>query len=68
MSDRGFTLIETSLAIGVLALVLTGGLFLTYRSLSDSREQDTVDKLATLKRAMVGDPRIVTKESRTDFG
>ena len=68
MSDRGFTLIETSVAIGVLALVLTGGLFITFRNLSDSREQDTVDKLALLKRAMVGDPRIVTKESRTDFG
>src|SRR5207244_8580605 len=35
---------------------------------ADSREQETIEKLKQLKRAIVGDPRIVTKESRTDFG
>src|SRR5438445_239636 len=65
---RGFTLIEATAALGIMALVLTGGTVLTFRNLTDSREQETLDKLTLLKRAIVGDPRIVTKESRTDFG
>src|SRR5438876_11266950 len=68
MSSRGFTLIETTLSLGILALVLTGGILLMFRNLSDNRAQDTLDKLIQFKRAIVGDPRIVTKESRTDFG
>src|SRR5437016_6303824 len=65
---RGFTLIEATAALGIMALVLTGGTVLTFRNLTDYREQETLDKLTLLKRAIVGDPRIVTKESRTDFG
>lgn len=68
MSNRGFTLIEATVAIGVLGLVLTGGILLTFRNLADTRERETIDKMTVFKRAMIGDPRIVTKESRTDFG
>ena len=68
MSNRGFTLIETTVAMGIMGLVLTGGILLIFRNISDNREQETIDKLTQFKRAIVGDPRIVTKESRTDFG
>jgi hypothetical protein len=66
--SRGFTLVEATLSLGIIGLVLTGGILLTFRNVSDTRAQDTLDKLTQIKRAIVGDPRIVTKESRTDFG
>src|SRR3989442_13707192 len=68
MFNRGFTLIEVSIAMGVIALVLTGGMLLLFRDLTDSREQETIEKLKVLKRAIVGDPGIETKETRTDLG
>jgi prepilin-type N-terminal cleavage/methylation domain-containing protein len=68
MSTRGFTLIEAAVAMAVGGLILSGAVLLTFSNLNDSREEETIEKLMQLKRAMVGDPRIVTKESRTDFG
>src|SRR5712691_7454535 len=68
MSRRGFTLIEATLAMGIIGIILTGGIVVIFRNVSDTRAQDTLDKLTQFKRAIVGDPRIVTKESRTDFG
>lgn len=68
MSRRGFTLIELSLSIALMALVLSGAIFLVSLELDSARQSDTIAKVLTLKRAIIGDPRIVTKESRTDFG
>jgi len=68
MSARGFSLLETTIALGVIGLVLTGGILLAFIDLNDTRDEETIDKLLQLKRAIVGDPRIVTKEARTDFG
>ena len=54
--------------MSIIGLVLTGGVLVVFRNISDTRGQDTLNKLTQFKRAIVGDPRIVTKESRTDFG
>jgi prepilin-type N-terminal cleavage/methylation domain-containing protein len=68
MSKRGFTLIELAASLGILSLLVTGTIYLISLELDTARQSETIAKVTMLKRAMVGDPRIVTKESRTDFG
>jgi prepilin-type N-terminal cleavage/methylation domain-containing protein len=68
MSHRGFTLLETTIAVAVIGLVLGGATLFIFRNIGDTRETETLEKLIELKRALIGDPRIVTNESRTDFG
>lgn len=68
MLSRGFTLIELSVSIGIISLIVTGAVFLVSLEVDTSRQSATIAKVLMLKRAIVGDPRIVTKESRTDFG
>lgn len=68
MSNRGFTLLELSVSIGIISLLVSGTVFLVSLEVDTARQSETIGKLLTLKRAIVGDPRIVTKESRTDFG
>lgn len=68
MKRRGFTLLELSVSIGIVSLIVTGTVLAIALEVDSSRQADTMEKIMLLKRAIVGDPRIVTKESRTDFG
>ena len=68
MSKRGFTLIELSISLGIISLLVTGTFFVTSFGMDSARQTETIENLTTLKRAIVGDPKIVSKESRTDFG
>jgi prepilin-type N-terminal cleavage/methylation domain-containing protein len=68
MSNRGFTLIELSLSLGILSVLATGAFLLISLEVDSSRQSETMAKVLMFKRAIVGDSRIVSKESRTDFG
>ncbi len=68
MSNRGFTLLELSVSMGIVSVLISGAVFLVSLEVDSARQSDTIAKVLLLKRAIVGDPRIVTKESRTDFG
>ncbi len=68
MNGRGFTLVELSVSLGVLGLILSGVVALVSFEMDSSRQSETAAKLKMFKRAIIGDSRIVTKESRTDFG
>jgi prepilin-type N-terminal cleavage/methylation domain-containing protein len=68
MSNRGFTLIELSVSLGILSVLATGAFLLISLEVDSSRQSETMAKLLMLKRSIIGDARIVTKESRTDFG
>src|SRR3972149_3116849 len=68
MNRRGFTLLELSVSLGILGLIVSGAVLLIASEADSTRQSETVETLKTLKRAMIGDSRVVTKESRTDFG
>ncbi len=68
MDRRGFTLLELSVSLGILSLLVGGTVLVVSMELDASRQAETAKKVMAFKRAIVGDPRIVTKESRTDFG
>lgn len=67
-AKSGFTLIET---IAVLAIIAALGATITplvFQFMSNKRERDTIAELKEFKRGIIGNPEIVTKEVRTDFG
>ncbi len=65
---RGFTLLEAVVSLGVITIVAAGAASVLSQPLEADREDETIQKLVSLRNAIVGDSRIVTKESRTDFG
>ena len=66
--SRGFTLLEAAVTLGIFALIFTGVVSLLTQPLEFDRENETVDTLKALKRAIIGDPDVVSAEVRTDFG
>ena len=66
--SRGFTLLEAAVTLGIFALIFTGAVSLLTQPLEFDRENETVDILKALKRAVIGDPDVVSEEVRTDFG
>lgn len=68
IADRGFTLLELSVSLGILSLMVTGTIYLISLELDTSRQSETIAKVTMFKRAVIGDSQLVTKESRTDFG
>ena len=65
---NGFTLLETTIALGVSALLVFGAMSVLSQPAENQRVSETVQRLNQLKKAILGDPRVVTKEARTDFG
>lgn len=68
MQPQGFTLLETTIALGVMAVLALGTVSVLSQPAENQRVNETVERLNQLKKAILGDPRIVTKEARTDFG
>ncbi len=46
----------------------SGAFSLFTQPFAAERENETLEKLVALKQAIIGDPRIITGEARTDFG
>ena len=66
--NRGASLIEVAITVGILSLLVSAVFSLLSQPFAADNREETVGKLTALKRAIVGDPRIVTREARTDFG
>ena len=66
--NRGFTLIEIVVVLAILAAM--GGAItpLVVRIIDNKREKATIEALKEFKSAIIGDPKIVSKEIRTYFG
>ena len=66
--QRGVSLMEVAVTVAILSLLISGALSLFSQPFASAREDESIAKLVALKRAIIGDPRIVTREARTDFG
>lgn len=64
----GFTLIELVLVITIIAIVLTVGSRYTRYAVDAKKFNATIEKLTTIKRAIVGDERLVVLGNRADMG
>src|SRR3990167_6664323 len=64
----GFTLLETIVVLAIIGILGAAITPLILTSLHSRREGGTVAELKELKKGIVGDPEIVTKEVRTHFG
>jgi type II secretory pathway pseudopilin PulG len=64
----GFTLLELAISITVIVLLVTGTVVLASIAADTSRQSETIAKMTIMKRAILGDARVVSKEARTDFG
>src|SRR3989338_199181 len=64
----GFTLLETIVVLAIMGVLGATIIPFVLTSLNSGRESSTVAELKELKKGIMGDPEIVTKEVRTHFG
>jgi len=67
-SNKGFTLIEVVVVLAIVAIMGSAITPLVVRVINNKREKATIEALKEFKRAIIGDPAIVSKEVRTYFG
>lgn len=67
-NDNGFTLIEIIVCLAIFAALAGIIAPLWSQRVTVQREEETLDKLAMIKTAIVGDPQIVADGTRGSFG
>jgi prepilin-type N-terminal cleavage/methylation domain-containing protein len=67
-SQRGFTLIEILMTIAILAVVTVMSLIPINNSIDEGRFQETVQKMQTIRIAILGDLSLTENGTRTNFG
>lgn len=65
---EGFTLIEIIVCIAVFGILLGTMIPLSIQITAKQREQQSLDELAELKAAIVGDPHVIADGTRLSFG
>ena len=68
LKSRGVSLLEVAVTVAILSLITSGAFSLFSQPFAAANENETLEKLVALKQAIIGDPRIITGEARTDFG
>jgi prepilin-type N-terminal cleavage/methylation domain-containing protein len=68
MKNKGFTFIEILITLFIFSVLAAIAAPILYRQVAASREENALSRLETLKKAIVGDPSLVSKGERTDFG
>lgn len=68
MRNRGFTFIEVIVAMTIVSIMAGILVPITYRILETQEESLTLERMASLKKAMVGDPDLYQQGIRTDYG
>jgi prepilin-type N-terminal cleavage/methylation domain-containing protein len=66
--QSGFTLIELVLVITIISIVVAVGSRYTRYAVDAKKFKATIEKLTTIKRALVGDERLVVLGNRADMG
>lgn len=67
-SRQGFTLIEIIVVVGIIATMVGIMIPFIYRIWESNEIELTRERMLDLKRAMVGDPRLIQNGVRTHFG
>jgi len=68
MKNHGFTLIEVMVVIAILSILAGMMIPFVYRLWESNDIETTREKMMELKRAMVGDPRLIQNGIRTHYG
>lgn len=66
--NKGFTLIEVIVVMAIVSILAGIMIPFVYRVWESSDIENTREKLLDLKRAMVGDPRLIQNGMRTHYG
>lgn len=67
-SERGFTLIEIVMVIGLMAIISVAGISVLTGSIDENRYDATVEKIKLVRAALVGDPNMSLGGARSSFG
>ena len=54
---RGVSLLEVAVTVAILSLLASGAFSLFTQPFAAERENETLEKLVALKKAIIGDPR-----------
>ncbi len=68
LKSRGVSLLEVAVTVAILSLITSGAFSLLTQPFAAENEEETRGKLLAFKRAITGESRMITGQSRTDFG
>ncbi len=67
-SQKGFALVSVVIILSLMGIAASVATHFMHRLTTVRRELATVEELKSLKEAMIGNPRRLTKEGRNNFG
>lgn len=67
-TNKGFTVVEILMVIALIGILTVTGIDLIMDTINESRFDETVSRLESIKNAMIGDSKLMEGGTRTSFG